>query len=907
MGTRKHRLVAISLSVALAVAVGTMAILLMSGDDEELPDSVSKGGYRVYRDRSSEREATDPRVIEFEGGPTDELGREAILSSGVILSGTVVDKASCEPVQAFEFHLIRLDRETRSTADVLCETVRDDEGRFAFALEQGGPHSIYVASSRHCRERIIGLDIPEETGLRDLQIELDPGDSISGRVVEDATDRPVENALVLGGWDAFSAAFILYSGREEVCPHAWTDREGKFVLEGARERDAGNPPFLPALQAFHPDYTKGIVEKYPGDGESVVIRLGTGYRVFGKAYDDAGRPCQGVLIWMQTAPSLFMPVLTGTDGSYRTQPIRPGRLEVSAGSSRFLGIEPAGFSDETRIVEIVDRDVEVDFKLESHHVTWRGTFYERDEPVAGGIVRIMADRTYAGKYGMPFIMNRSETCDDAGRFEFGKLIPGRYDVGLQFSNAGVHRSWGTITLDNSGIVEKDIRLTGFRVSGVVVDEATGEPLDGNRFRITCLPEGLKMGIAAQSFMDGRFTLRGIPPGACTLNIQTHDRPAPPRMQIDVPPDRDLDGIRIIVPFGGKLIVHLEGFEDPDVGFPDYVYMDLRHDDGSGMKARPIGIGKGGQAETSYFLEPGQWTAVFHYKGERHASRRFTIEPDLETHLHLALDEMQPLKVVTLAGSLTRTDGSPVAGIEMSFNIHFVGDRRRHTVTTDAGGEFRIENVRPGTMQVHVDFDEDRRMKLPDLIIPYDAEDVHRYDVVLQSGVVTGTLRDGRTGLHLSPEGPGWEVNLSNIDGSGWTAWQRNASGPRFRVEYLPEGEYEIMITFTGYRAYRQSNLVLGNGKVLDVGDIALEPCGVLDLKVVDRDGKSVRNIRVNVKGANGHLQVHSYSPSGEKRYSELPLGEVTFLVGAWGFESQEIALFLEPAKPVTRRVVLERE
>jgi hypothetical protein len=290
-------------------------------------------------------------VLISEEKPRMEQGGDMGRAGSPVIAGRVLDEATGESILSYDLRLYRDDPDG-GRVEVLRKAVKDPGGAFTLLLEKGGHYSLSVRTSRHRPEVIDDLEVPDGGGCTELRVVMNPGRSVSGRVVEDLSGRPVEGALVVT--DAHGYPIRLEQGCPEYVVHAETDASGRFTLTGLsgdRQR----------IAALHPDFAQGFVGIEPG-GSEIEIRLKKGYRISGRVLDDDGLIQSGIMITV-TGSGIAVPcaVFTDRDGRYLTDPVLPGLVQLRA------SVPPEGkkgfypFNPRYTVIVIIDRDVEADF------------------------------------------------------------------------------------------------------------------------------------------------------------------------------------------------------------------------------------------------------------------------------------------------------------------------------------------------------------------------------------------------------------------------------------------------------------------------------------------------------------------------------------------------------------------
>lgn len=475
----------------------------------------------------------------------EESSRVALPPSGVPFAGQVIRQGADKAVKAFHVRLVRKGGADLPAMEVINETVKDEEGRFSFFLDEGGRHSLIVSSSRFVPKKLENLDVHAEAGLIGVEVVMEHGVLVRGRVVADATGEPVEGALVIpmeGGKRRFSRFAKeleeTLSGSPEYASHTYTDADGGFALTGF---EGGR-----TLVAYHPDFAPGCNElkvwKFKKAYQDLEIRLPSGYRIFGRVLDDRGRPCGGVRITSRNHHIFRVEELTskgarrinvlnvtlphpsvesGPDGRYCTAPIHPGRVFVAARQAGKPKAVDRRFSEDMRGVEILDRDVELDFGPLPEHVTWRGTFYEGlddSTPVPSGAITAILTPADPDRFGDSIA--RKVLCNGKGRFEIPKLVPGKCRLDLTFPGMSRNVRGQVVFIDRPGLLEQDIHLACATVHGVLVDAFSGEALGGKSYMLkvkNTQSKGSRFQLPLPA--SGSFTLRGLAPGVYTFLVE----------------------------------------------------------------------------------------------------------------------------------------------------------------------------------------------------------------------------------------------------------------------------------------------------------------------------------------------------------------------------------------------------
>ena len=770
-----------------------------------------------------------------------------------------------------------------------------------------------VQSSRHVPTVLSALEIPEEEGMSGLLIELDPGMSISGRVVEDATSKPVAGALIgtdgrPGGTDLFD----IHRGDTEACIHTESDGEGRFTLSGLGGKKQ-------KIAALHPDFAEAWVEATPGEVKEIELRLMPGFRVFGKAFSDDGEPVSDIridAIYHGIPIQHSRDVLTGPDGSYQTTPYMPGRVDLHARQGRTTPGSPT-FTSEQLAIEIIDRDVEVNFGEMEKFVTWRGTFFDIDgNPVSKGLLTV---RTTSRSGMYPGIPPRRLQCDEHGRFELLKIQPGYYTV--RSERGPKYTGTDSVIFEEfhfprPGLVERDIRASGAIVNGRVIDGRTRESMAGKTGKVMAkLETDTNINIKTALDGEGHFSMKGLPAGTYVVWAEVSGKKSRELDGIVINENQVINNFEIEVFEGGWLKLKASGcLEEP------WFDLFLEHTGESGPPREYNYTTRSGILEESLYLETGKWIATIFFRRSGMLERRFEILPDKETELSFDWKELILFEgILTIEGSLTCFDGTPLAGARIliwAVQVPGLKENRTHDLYTDERGRFIDAEARPGRWKVTIQHRErgrpDIEYRFPDLQIPNNPVNPFPLDLVLPSGSVKGTFFDRRKEDAFGKRGPRWYVFLLDATRESKDDRERDlvvceqtdCGESRFEMEGVPAGKYRFKIEISGYHIYSSAPFTLKEGQELDAGKIGLEPCGLLNLEVVDQGGKPVEWYDLF---CNGEKCTYRWNSPPRLLWEKLPLGDVSLRIIKKGFKDHEVNVHLEPYQQSEAKVVMESE
>jgi hypothetical protein len=292
-------------------------------------------------------------------------------------------------------------------------------------------------------------------------------------------------------------------------------------------------------------------------------------------------------------------------------------------------------------------------------------------------------------------------------------------------------------------------------------------------------------------------------------------------------------------------------------------------------------------------------------------RRFEIRADEVTEVVIFRSEADSYEgALSLAGRVSLADASAAEGIRVLLKASSVpglsSDKRELEGLSDEHGAFSIQGLKPGRWMVNARLPEGVWNYFPELRIPADALDPFTYSLIIPAGAVSGSLYDRESGQPFTAGRPReWNAVVEDVKHLREVAGLRGGGeGGLLSFKGIPDGEYQLEVEAEGYELFRSVPFTVLSGQAVDLGKVALDPCGVLDLEVLDSSGLPVTRFSVT---CDGRQRSFDKLPGGLRRFDKLPLGSIKFTIEADGFLEQDITVQLEPARPVEARVTLRPE
>jgi hypothetical protein len=354
----------------------------------------------------------------------------------------------------------------------------DANGEFTIEGLASGSHRIEARRNGYVpKQASVSVSPGKETRA---DIELARGRELRGRVV-DASGRPVAQADIT----TRGAPGVLGFGGM-----ATTDGDGAFKLTGLADRNY-------TLTARKEGFAESTADVNPETTSEVTITLSRGGTITGRILGVAPADLPFVEIRSIRSASRTQP---DAGGAYTLGGVPDGDVIIMASLPR---PRPRSVQANAKVVNGMSSPVDLDF---SAGIAVRGRVTQQGKLIQGTIT-FMPVRPAPGA---PFTSLTAEIARD-GTYEVRVPAAGEYDVSV--APFAIHHPVKTDRVNVTGEMVHDVELRGTTLSGLVLDAATRQPVEGAQVMIVNGPGELRTNGA------GRFTSDLIGDGKYELRVQ----------------------------------------------------------------------------------------------------------------------------------------------------------------------------------------------------------------------------------------------------------------------------------------------------------------------------------------------------------------------------------------------------
>lgn len=505
-------------------------------------------------------------------------GRDIVIEipSGSRVTGRVIDKATRKPVASFQAGVST----SRSGGGMVMmappqlKAFTNDDGSFVLENIPTGAVNLIASAPGYAQARM-NLTVEEGKPIADVELELDPGTKLVGKVT--GPDGAALSGATVRVAGAGSGAVMMMGGMGK---QAVTDSDGEYTIDALEASDTN-------VEISHQKYVgtrKEIVVK--GREVRLDVQLTSGQRVTGTVVTEAGAPVPDAEIEALGGAGSFRQARSDANGAFVFESMpaaryrftaskrgfaeatmedvdtgtgAPVRLVMKSGATLYgqvRGLSPEELQsamvevrgetyatavvDSTgnfrmegapigtvRVAAVVSRNFSMRKSSQPQTVTVAAgesrqvdLEFRSDTVISGRVTRngkplASASISFSPRRGASTQTSSSATTDEAGNYSVSGLESGDYNVSvIDMQRFSPYQT----TYEVSGSSNFDIDYTATALRGRVVDAATGDPLNDARVRLRAVQSDgpFRGDLSAATDVAGTFTIDFVAPGTYTV-------------------------------------------------------------------------------------------------------------------------------------------------------------------------------------------------------------------------------------------------------------------------------------------------------------------------------------------------------------------------------------------------------
>jgi protocatechuate 3,4-dioxygenase beta subunit len=561
------------------------------------------------------------------------------------------------------------------------EEVTGDDGSFVIeSVTAGEAYDVQAFSNAGIGPRKAGVAVPADG----VELTVSGRGRMRGVVLDADSGRPIRDFEV-AYTQSRGGSFVVRVGtvgsrgpNQAVAFHA---EDGVFTLD---EVGAGKWEVEVRAEGYQGGRAGGVAVEEGATTEGVEVRLSRGGMISGRVMDArSGRPVRDAAIRAALAGDHTQMVFGPGDDERQASSDADGHFEIpglAAGSYSVTATHPE-WSEATEKVELKEGAVAVDIRMNAGATIGGVVVGAGQRPVGGASISL--DATGGDPFGEQFTV-----ADDAGRFRFERLTPGRYTVtALLRSQSSSPAEVVLASTDAAREVTLSLGV-GALIRGVVSGLA-----EAQRIGVNVNAGGSEDFFATtRTEAGGTFEFSGVPAGPVNLTASAGDFLNGSRRA----------GTQVIVP-EGQLEVSAEIVFAPGFRLDGHVSRGGKAVVDAVVNAFPeAGSGSGGSARTDEaggFVVEGLVAGTYNVSVmplSGGAAIRKTVTVSGDTSVELDAPAARLAGTVVEHGS-----GRPLGDAQVQTVDRGSGYVAMSMATSDSNGRFALEDLEPRPYQVSV--------------------------------------------------------------------------------------------------------------------------------------------------------------------------------------------------------------